>query len=82
MPHAKEKQVSIRISVEADAWLERKARKTKSKGTVIRELIAAEMERSRQNELLSMFNEAAREVSEADRAEREDLLNAFVGRGK
>jgi Arc/MetJ-type ribon-helix-helix transcriptional regulator len=78
MKNTKEKQISVRISAEAEAWLERQSRKSKSKGDVVRELIDLEMERTRQKELVSMFNEAARNLTESDRAEREDLLTAFA----
>lgn len=76
----RDNHITVRISAEADAWLERRARRTRSKGTVIRDLIEAEMERSREQELLAMFNRAAKEVRERDRTEREQLLGAFAGR--
>ena len=76
---AKGRQISVRVSRETDAWLERRASGRTNKANFVRSLIEKEMEREREDDLLGVFNEAAADLTEADRSEREALLGAFVG---
>lgn len=76
---AKDRQISVRVGNETDAWLERRAGSGKNKAGFIRELIEREKAREREQELLKMFNEAAADVTEEDIAERESLLGGFAG---
>lgn len=76
---AKDRQISIRIASETDAWLERRAGGSKNKAGVIRQIIERERTREREQELLRMFNRAAADVTTEDHEEREALLGAFVG---
>ncbi len=76
---AKDRQISVRIARETDAWLERRAGSGRNKAGFVRRLIERERERERERELLAMFNEAAAEVTEEDLQERESLLGGFAG---
>lgn len=76
---AKDRQISVRIASETDAWLEVRAGSSKNKAGFIRQLIEREQVRERQQELLDMFNEAAVHVTEQDIEERESLLGGFAG---
>lgn len=74
----KSRQISVRVQRETDAWLEKRAGGTSNKADFVRALIEREMARERQEALLEVFNEAAADVTESDRAEREALLGAFA----
>lgn len=76
---ARDRQISIRIASETDAWLERRAGSNKNKAGFVRWLIERERARERELELLKMFNEAAADVTAEDREERESLLGGFAG---
>jgi hypothetical protein len=75
---AKGRQISVRVQRETDAWLEKRAGGTSNKADFVRALIEREMARERQEALLEVFNEAAADVTESDRAEREVILGAFI----
>lgn len=80
MPTAtKDRQISIRVASDTDAWLELRAGGGKNKAGFIRQLIEREKARERDQELLQMFNEAAADVTREDLAERESLLGGFSG---
>ncbi len=79
MSNLKERQITIRISVTADQWLERVAGSKRSKATVVRDLIEREMQLAREEELLATFNRAARDLTSADRKDRDLVLGAFSG---
>jgi len=76
---AKDRQISVRVAKETDAWLELRAGSRKSKAGFIRRLIERERAREQDQELLKMFNEAAADVTGEDIEERESLLGAFSG---
>jgi hypothetical protein len=76
---AKDRQISIRVASETDAWLEARAGGGKNKAGFIRKLIERERSREREKELLAMFNEAAADVTDEDLEERELLLGGFSG---
>ncbi|HBL25244.1 MAG TPA: hypothetical protein DD490_00235 [Acidobacteria bacterium] len=76
---AKDRQISVRVAGDTDAWLEVRAGNRKNKAGFIRRLIERERTRDREQELFKMFNEAAKDVTEEDLAERESLLGAFSG---
>lgn len=76
---AKDRQISVRIARETDAWLERRAGSSHNKAGFVRRLIERERARERELELLEMFNEAAADVTQADLEERESLLGGFAG---
>jgi predicted DNA-binding protein len=77
---AKDRQISIRVASETDAWLEIRAGSGKNKAGFIRQIIERERAREREQELLQMFNEAAADVTGEDLEERESLLGGFAGR--
>lgn len=77
--HAKDRQISVRIARETDAWLERRAGSRQNKAGFIRQLIERERAREREQELLEMFNAAAQDVTDKDVEERESLLGGFAG---
>ena len=79
MAVAKERQISVRVSADTDRWLERQAGGSRGKASFVRDLIERERVHQKQQELLEMFNRAARELTEEDRAERELLVGAFSG---
>ena len=79
MPNAKDRQISVRIASDTDAWLELRAGSGQNKAGFVRRLIERERARDREQELLAMFNEAAATVTEEDREERESLLGGFAG---
>jgi len=72
------RQISIRIRSETDAWLERRAGGSKNKAGFLRGLIEREMAREKEAELLTMFNDAAAELTDEDLEERESLLGGFA----
>lgn len=76
---AKDRQISVRIASETDAWLERRAGSSQKKAGFVRQLIERERAREREQELLAMFNEAAKDLSAEDLEERESLISGFVG---
>lgn len=77
---AKDRQISVRVPSDIDAWLEVRAGNNKNKAGFIRQLIERERAREREQELLEMFNAAAEDLTEEDLAERESLLGGFAGR--
>ncbi|HEX3555289.1 MAG TPA: hypothetical protein VIA62_18855 [Thermoanaerobaculia bacterium] len=76
---ARDRQISVRIASETDAWLELRAGGNKNKAGFIRQIIEREKARERERELLQMFNEAAADVTGEDLEERESLLGGFAG---
>ena len=76
---AKDRQISVRVARDIDAWLELRAGSGKNKAGFIRQLIERERAREREQELLEMFNGAAADVTEEDLEERESLLGGFSG---
>jgi predicted DNA-binding protein len=76
---AKDRQISVRIPSETDAWLEIRAGGSKNKAGFVRQIIERERVREREQELLEMFNRAALDVTEEDLAEKESLLGGFAG---
>lgn len=80
MASAKERQISVRVSAETDRWLGEQAGGSRRKAGFIRELIERERARQRQQALLKMFDRAAGELTDEDRAERELLVGSFAGR--
>ena len=76
---AKDRQISVRIASDTDAWLEHRAGSSKNKAAFIRDLLEREKAREREQELLAMFNEAAADVTAEDLDERESLLGGFSG---
>jgi hypothetical protein len=76
---ARDRQISVRIARDTDAWLEVRAGSSKNKAGFIRQLIERERAREREEELLDIFNAAAKEVTEEDLEERESLLGGFAG---
>jgi hypothetical protein len=77
--HAKDRQISVRIARETDAWLERRAGSSQNKAGFIRQLIERERTREKEQELLGMLNAAALDVTDEDIEERESLLGGFAG---
>ncbi len=76
---ARDRQISVRIGSETDAWLERRAGGSRNKAGLVRRLIEREMAREREQELLRMFNRAAEDVIDEDLEERESLIGGFAG---
>jgi hypothetical protein len=76
---AKDRQISVRVPSDTDAWLARRAGSSQNKAEFIRQLIERERRREREEKLLEMFNEAAAHVASADLEERESLLGGFAG---
>ena len=79
MPSTKDRQISVRVAKDTDAWLELRAGSSQNKARFIRRLIERERARDREQELLAMFNKAAAEITKEDRDERESLLGGFAG---
>lgn len=75
---AKDRQISVRVPSETDAWLARRAGSSQNKAEFIRQLIERERQREREEKLLAMFNEAAAHLSKDDFEERESLLGGFA----
>lgn len=78
MSFVKEKQISVRVPEDVDRWLEQRAGGARKKAAFIRELVERERAAERESELLEMFNRAAEELTDADYAERERLIDAFA----
>ncbi len=74
----KSRQVSVRVLPETDLWLEQRAGGQAKKADFVRRLIEREMAREREENLLEVFNKAAADLADGDRAEREALLEAFA----
>lgn len=75
---AKDRQISVRVPSETDAWLARRAGSSQNKAEFIRQLIERERHREREEKLLDMFNEAAAHLGKDDFEERESLLGGFA----
>ena len=75
---AKSRQVSVRVLPETDLWLEQRAGGHAKKADFVRRLIEREMAREREENLLEVFNKAAADLTDGDRAEREALLEGFA----
>lgn len=80
MAGLKERQISVRVPEDLDRWLQERAGGARRKAAFIRELVEKERAAEREQELLAMFNAAAEELTEADREERERLVDAFAHR--
>lgn len=76
---AKDRQISVRVPSDTDAWLARRAGSSQNKAEFIRQLIERERRREREEKLLEMFNEAAAHLTRTDLEERESLLGGFAG---
>ncbi len=74
---ARDRQISVRIARETDAWLERRAGGSRNKARFVRRLIEQERARERERELVWMFNRAAEDLTEDDLEERESLLGGI-----
>lgn len=72
-------QVNVRLEPELNEWLEERAGGSRGRADFIRGLLVRERARDRAWELRSMFDRAAAEVDEEERADREWLLEAYVG---
>ncbi len=77
---ARDRQISVRIGLETDAWLDRRISRNETKAGFIRQLIDQARAQEREKELLAMFNHAAEDLTREDLDERETLLGAFAGR--
>ena len=76
---ARDRQISVRVPSETDAWLARRAGSSQNKAEFIRQLIERERHREREEKLLDdMFNEAAAHLGKDDLEERESLLSGFA----
>ena len=78
MTTTKSRQISVRVLRETDLWLEKRAGGRAKKADFVRSLIEREMARELEENLLEVFNKAAAELTDGDRAEREALLGAFA----
>ncbi len=78
MSNTKDRQISVRIPAELDAWLQSKTPQGRGKADFVRGLIEQARAREAQRELRSMFDRAAVEITEEDRHEREQLAAAFA----
>jgi len=74
----KSRQISVRVLPETDLWLGERAGDPAKKADFVRRLIEREMARDREENLLEVFNKAAAELTDGDRAERDALLGAFA----
>ena len=72
---AKDRQISVRVPSETDAWLARRAGSSQNKAEFIRQLIERERQREREENLLLIFNEAAAHLDKEDHRHREYTLN-------
>ena len=79
MTNTKDRQISVRIPAELDAWLQDKAPNGRGKADFVRRLIEQARAREAQRELRSMFDTAAACITAEDRNEREQLAGAFAG---
>lgn len=79
VPNTKDKQISVRIPAELDAWLQSKTPQGRGKADFVRGLIEQARAREAERELRSAFDRAAAELTDADRREREQLAGAFSG---
>lgn len=73
----KDAQVCVRIPAFVDEWLDARAREEGSKADVVRRLIEEGMAREEEERLRQMFDTAAAELTEEERADRDLLLGAF-----
>ena len=79
MPDPKKRQISVRISLEVDKWLEQRAEaRMRSKADVVRELIEDSRAREREAHLLNVFNDAALDLTPLDRRERDLIAGSLV----
>ena len=80
MPEQKTHQISVRIPFELNRWLEKRANQSMhTKADVVRTLIEESMASEAEEVLLSTFNDAARDLTPADRQERDLVAGSFIG---
>lgn len=72
-------QVNVRLEPELNEWLEERAGGSRGRADFIRGLLVRERARDRTWELRRMFDHAAAEVDEEERADREWLLEVYSG---
>jgi len=80
MPQQRNHQISVRIPIELDRWLEKRAKQSMHcKADVVRTLIEDSMAKELEEQLLETFNEAARDLTTADQQERDLIAGSFIG---
>jgi predicted DNA-binding protein len=80
MPEPRTRQISVRITRELDEWLANRAVQImKTKADVVRTLMEEAMAKEREEELLGIFKEAARDLTSADRRDRDLVAGSFIG---
>jgi len=79
MTKPKERQISVRIPAELDEWLQKKAGEGNGKADFVRSIIEAARKKEIEEELFAMFEAAAEDWDEEDRAESEARLSAWSG---
>lgn len=73
----KETQLNLRLAVHLNHWIERQAGGPEKRAEYVRGLIESDMQQALEQAELEMFNQAAADLTDEDRAERELLISAF-----
>ena len=76
MANLQEHEISVCVPEDVDRWLE--VRSGGDKASFIRGLIEKERASDDYEALLAMFNAAARDLTDEDREEREQLIDGFA----
>lgn len=76
----REPQVNIRFSEETHRWLEQHAGSRRAVPAYVRDLVERERAADREQELLTMFNHAAEDLTADDREERRLFMQAHPNR--
>jgi hypothetical protein len=76
MANLQDHEISVPVSEDVDRWLE--SRSGGDKASFIRGLIEKERASDHYESLLAMFNAAARDLTDQDREEREQLIDGFA----
>ncbi|MEE8446970.1 MAG: hypothetical protein V3S52_04905 [Gemmatimonadota bacterium] len=77
---AKTHQLFLRIDSLMNRWIEQHREQGEARAAFVRRVLELEMRRGREEELVSMFNRAARDLTDEDLGDRHLVASAFADR--
>ncbi len=73
-------QLFLRIDSLMNRWIEQHRGQGEAREAFVRRVLELEMKRGREEELVSMFNQAARDLTDEDLGDRQLVARAFADR--
>ena len=77
---AKTHQIFLRIDSLINGWIEQHRKQGEARAAFVRRVLELEMKRGREEELVSMFNRAAKDLTDEDLGDRQLVARAFSDR--